>query len=137
MIGLTLWASEYRNLTRSEAGGVSPVEVPCVSRSSMSLPAVNTPEPPVMIRQRILGSFCALSIASLIARNISSVIAFFFSGRRSRITRVAASSVTMTCAVIKQFQGRPAASPAEIVLLSYMIPSMPQMFQAAFRRRRA
>jgi hypothetical protein len=59
------------------------------------LPAVNTPESPVMMMQRIFGLFCALSMASLIARYISCVIAFFFSGRRSVITRVSASSVTI------------------------------------------
>jgi hypothetical protein len=36
-----------------------------------SLPAVNTPEPPVMMMQRMAGLFCALSIASLIARYMS------------------------------------------------------------------
>src|SRR6202051_4001354 len=48
-----------------------------------------------MIRQRIFGLFCAVSMASLIARYMSWVIAFFFSGRRSVITRVASSSVTI------------------------------------------
>src|SRR5882757_5135586 len=71
----------------------------------MSLPAVNTPEPPVTMRQRIFGLFCALSIASLISRYMSWVIAFFFSGRRSLITRAAASSVTMRCPVMKTVPG--------------------------------
>ena len=70
-------------------------------KSSRSLPAVNTPEPPVMMMQRISGLFCAVSIASLMARYMSWVIAFFFSGRRSVITRVASSSVTMRCPVMK------------------------------------
>ena len=48
-----------------------------------------------MIMQRIFGLFCAVSMASLIARYMSCVIAFFFSGRRSVITRVASSSVTI------------------------------------------
>ena len=77
------------------ARGASVLEVPSFRKSSRSLPAVNTPEPPVMIRQRISGLFCAVSIASLMARYMSWVIAFFFSGRRSVITRVASSSVTI------------------------------------------
>ena len=95
MIGLTLWASEYRNFVAFEARGVSALEVPSLRKSSRSLPAVKTPEPPVMIMQRIFGLFCAVSMASLIARYMSWVIAFFFSGRRSLITRVASSSVTI------------------------------------------
>ena len=51
-----------------------------------------------MMMQRIAGLFCAVSIASLMARYMSCVIAFFFSGRRSLITRVASSSVTIRCA---------------------------------------
>ena len=41
------------------------------------------------------GFDCAELIASLIARNISGVRAFFFSGRRMTMVRVAPSSVTM------------------------------------------
>ena len=66
----------------------------------MSLPAVNTPERPVMMKQRISGLDCAESIASLIARYISCVSVFFFSGRRIVIVRVASSSVTMMCSVM-------------------------------------
>ena len=51
-------------------------------KSSISLPAVNTPEPPVMIMQRMSGLFCAVSIARLISRYMSCVIAFFLLGRR-------------------------------------------------------
>src|SRR5467141_3903809 len=54
-----------------------------------------------MIMQRIAGLFCAVSIASLMARYMSCVIAFFFSGRRSVITRVASSSVTIRCPAMK------------------------------------
>src|SRR5664279_3618249 len=97
MIGLTLCASEYRNLVALLARGVSASAVPAFKKSSRSLPAVNTPEPPVMMKQRISGLFCAVSIASLMARYISWVIAFFFSGRRIVITRVASSSVTIRC----------------------------------------
>ena len=39
---------------------------PLSRKSSRSLPAVNTPEPPVMTMQRIFGLFCAVSMASLI-----------------------------------------------------------------------
>ncbi len=63
---------------------MSVFEVPSFRKSSRSLPAVNTPEPPVMMMQRISGLFCAVSIASLMPRYMSWVIAFFFSGRRSR-----------------------------------------------------
>ena len=63
-----------------------------------------------MIRQRISGLFCAVSIASLIARYMSCVIAFFFSGRRSVITRVACSSVTIKCSVMRHVPKRPAAT---------------------------
>src|SRR5882672_8781547 len=101
MIGLTLCASEYRNLAALEARDASVLEVPSLRKSSRSLPAVNTPEPPVMMMQRMSGLFCALSIASLIARYMSWVIAFFFSGRRSVITRVASSSDTMRCPVMR------------------------------------
>ena len=54
-----------------------------------------------MTMQRIFGLFCAVSIASLIRRYISWVIAFFFSGRRSVITRMASSSVTIRCPAMK------------------------------------
>ena len=79
---------------------VSVFDVPSFRKSSRSLPAVKTPGPPVMRMQRIAGSFCAVSIAALIARYISRVSAFFFSGRRSVITRVASSSVTIRCPVM-------------------------------------
>src|SRR3954454_1764431 len=58
-----------------------------------------------MMMQRMFGLFCALSIASLIARYMSCVIAFFFSGRRSVITRVASSSDTMRCSVMTAVPG--------------------------------
>src|SRR3954470_10761062 len=99
--GLALWASEYRNFAALEARGTSALEVPSFRKSSRSLPAVNTPEPPVMMRQRMAGLSCALLIASLIRRYMSWVIAFFFSGRRSVITRVASSSDTIRCPVMK------------------------------------
>src|SRR2546422_2259304 len=101
MIGLTLCASEKRSFTALEAPrGTSVFDVLSLRKSSRSLPAVNTPEPPVMMMQRISGLFCALSIASLIPRYMSWVNAFFFSGRRSLITRVASSSDTMRCSVM-------------------------------------
>src|SRR5260370_12774285 len=84
-----------------EGGGVSAWPVASLRKSSPSLPAVTTPEPPVMIRQRIAGLFCAVSIASLMPRYMSSVIAFFFSGRRSLITRIEPSSATIKCPVMK------------------------------------
>src|SRR3979411_2934267 len=84
-----------------DARGISASELPSFRKSSRSLPAVNTPEPPVMMMQRIAGLFCAVSIASLMARYISFVIAVFFSGRRRLITRVASSSVTIRCPVMK------------------------------------
>ena len=88
-----------------DARGVSALEVPSFRKSSRSLPAVNTPEPPVMMMQRISGLFCAVSMASLIARYMSCVIAFFFSGRRSVITRVASSSVTIRWPVMRRSLG--------------------------------
>src|SRR5258708_29785271 len=54
-----------------------------------------------MMMQRISGLFCAVSMASLIARYMSCVMAFFFSGRRNLITRRASSSVTIRCPVMK------------------------------------
>jgi len=49
-----------------------------LQKSPMSLPAVNTPERPVRIKQRMAGLDCAESIASLMARYISCVNVFFF-----------------------------------------------------------
>src|SRR5712672_4468706 len=112
-----------------EARGVSAFEVPSFRKSSRSLPAVNTPEPPVMIMQRIAGSFCAVSIASLMARYMSCVIAFFFSGRRSVITRVASSSVTIRCPAMKlSLKPRRQRGPlASLPTISYMIRDGPPM----------
>ncbi|MGY2934134.1 hypothetical protein ACVWZ6_003736 [Bradyrhizobium sp. GM6.1] len=73
---------------------VSGRDVSACMKSSMSSPAVNTPEPPVMIMQRMSGLFCAVSIARLISRYMSCVIAFFLLGRRRVITRVPRSSLT-------------------------------------------
>src|SRR5664279_1089717 len=106
MIGLTLCASEYRNLVALLARGVSASAVPAFKKSSRSLPAVNTPEPPVMMKQRISGLCCAVSIASLMARYMSWVIAFFFSGRRIVITRVASSSVTIRWGMLRSLDNR-------------------------------
>ena len=94
-----------------DARGVSALAVASFRKSSTSLPAVNTPEPPVMIRQRIAGLFCAVSIASLMPRYMSSVIAFFFSGRRSLITRIEPSSATIKCPVMKPSFRQAARSP--------------------------
>jgi hypothetical protein len=80
-----------------EARGASLFEVPSFKKSSRSLPAVNTPGPPDMMMQRMAGLPCAVSIASLMSRYMPWVIAFFFSGRRSVMTRVASSSVTIMC----------------------------------------
>ena len=99
-IGFVLWASEYRNLTALEARGVPVFDVPSFRKSSRSLPAVKTPGSPEMIRQRIAALSCAPSIAALMSRYMSCVIAFFFSGRLSRINRTASSSVTVTCPVM-------------------------------------
>jgi hypothetical protein len=49
---------------------------------------------------RIAGFACAVSIASLMPRYIACVIAFFFSARRSVMTRVASSSVMIRCSVM-------------------------------------
>src|SRR3979490_973085 len=122
MIGLTLCASEYRNLVAFEARGTSVLVVPSLRKSSRSLPAVNTPEPPVMIMQRIAGLFCAVSMASLMARYMACEIAFFFSGRRSVITRVASSSVTIRCPVmIISLQQAAKVRLARLQVASYMI----------------
>jgi hypothetical protein len=84
----------------SEARAASLDSVPISMNSSRSLPEVNTPEPPVMTRQRMSGLFCAVSIASLMRRYIAWVSAFFFSGRLSLMTRAAPSSVTITWSVM-------------------------------------
>src|SRR5689334_18855640 len=136
MIGLLLCASEYRNFVAFEARGVSVFEVPAFRKSSRSLPAVNTPEPPVIMKQRISGLFCAVSIASLIKRYISCVIAFFFSGRRMVITRAWWSSATIRCSVItipRQTRRRAAAGESEAI--SYMIRSRAQAASRRFSRR--
>src|SRR4030081_2160864 len=65
-----------------------------------------------MMMQRIARLVCAVSIASLMARYISCVIAFFFSGRRRLITRVASSSVTNRCPVMKPSLQQAAKSAA-------------------------
>ena len=86
-----------------------------------------------MMMQRISGLFCAVSIASLIARYMSWVIAFFFSGRRSVITRVASSSVTIRCPVMKLSSKQAAAVPlASLCIISYMIPDKAQTLAAGF-----
>src|SRR5882757_4668754 len=75
-----------------------------------------------MMMQRMSGLFCAELIASLIARYISCVIAFFFSGRRSVITRVASSSVTIRCPVMELSLKQAARVPlASLAGISYMI----------------
>ena len=74
--------------------------VAACKKSPISAPAVNTPERPVRMRQRMAGLVCAESIASLIARYISCVRVFFFSGRRIVMVRVAPSSVTVMCSVM-------------------------------------
>ena len=94
-------------------------------------------DPPVMIMQRMPGLFCAVSIASLIARYISCVIAFFFSGRRSVITRVASSSVTISWPGMMLSFGRAACCrwrDFRLQLTSSRRP--PQTGQRAFFRRR-
>src|SRR6266478_5833870 len=87
-----------------------------------------------MIMQRIAGLFCAVSIASLMARYMSCVIAFFFSGRRSVITRVASASVTIRCPAMKlSLKPRRQRGPlASLPTISYMIrdgaPMPPPIF---------
>ncbi len=78
----------------------SDLAIAACRKSPISLPAVNTPERPVRMRQRIAGLDCAVSIASLMARYISCVNVFFFSGRRIVIVRVDSSSATMMCSVM-------------------------------------
>ena len=86
-----------------------------------------------MMMQRISGLFCALSMASLIARYMSCVIAFFFSGRRSVITRVASSSDTMRCPVMNLPLKQAATMPlANHPLTSYMIRQKAQQLPAIF-----
>ena len=87
-----------------------------------------------MMMQRISGLFCAVSIASLIARYMSWVIAFFFSGRRSVITRVASSSVTIRCPVMNvSLDQRGNALPlANHPAISYMIRQEAQTVPADF-----
>jgi hypothetical protein len=93
MIGFSLFTSDCRKCTAFRGLATSCVAVAALRKSPMSLPAVNTPERPVRIRQRIAGLDCALSIASLIARYISCVSVFFFSGRRIVIVRPSANAL--------------------------------------------
>jgi hypothetical protein len=99
-IGLVLFTSDCRKMTEFLGRATSYFSVAACRKSPMSLPAVNTPERPVKMKQRMAGLDCADSIASLIARYISCVRVFFFSGRRIVIVRVAPSSVTMMCSVM-------------------------------------
>src|SRR6266550_6250603 len=118
--------------------GLLASEVASFKKSSTSLPAVNTPEPPVMMRQRMSGLFCAVSMASLMPRYISWVMAFFFSGRRSLITRVAPSSVTIRCPVMKPSFKQAAKSCRWRVFEPYPTssPRRPKPAALAFQRRR-
>jgi hypothetical protein len=100
MIGFLLLTSDWRKITAFRGRATSDFSVAACRKSPMSLPAVNTPERPVRIRQRIAGLDCALSIALLIARYISCVSVFFFSGRRIVIVRVESASSTMICSVM-------------------------------------
>jgi hypothetical protein len=70
------------------------------AKSSRSLPAVNTPEPPEITMLRISGSDCADLIASAIDVYMFCVSAFFLSGRRIVMMRVLSSSVTITWSVM-------------------------------------
>src|SRR5215475_4462610 len=94
IMGFLLLTSECRKATGALGMG-SGSAFAAAKKSPISTPTVNTPERPVRIRQRMSGFDCAVSIASLIARNISCVSAFFFSGRRMTMVRVCSSSVTM------------------------------------------
>src|SRR6516165_1104297 len=74
---------------------------PAVLRKSvMSLPAVNVPPDPAIIRQRIASLWSASLSARVISAYIASVSAFFFSGRLKRTIRMASSSVTVTVALV-------------------------------------
>src|ERR1700722_17320950 len=131
-IGLVLWASECRNLIASEARGVTGLEVPSFRKSSRSLPAVNMPGSPEMIRQRIDALSCAVSIAALMSRYMSCVIAFFFSGRRKAMMRTASSSVTVTCPVIGLALKQSAMAGA--IEISYIIHGLTQNRGSAVMR---
>src|SRR5882757_3201649 len=89
-----------------------------------------------MTMQRTLGLFCAVSMASLIRRYMSWVIAFFFSGRRSVITRMASSSETMRCPVMKVSLKQAATAPlASHQATSYMIPEKAQIAAPVFPQK--
>ena len=79
IIGFLLLTSDLQEdrPSFSACAGSCSVVAAC-RKSPTSSPAVNTPERPVRMRQRIAGLDCAELIASLMARNISSVSAFLF-----------------------------------------------------------
>src|SRR5580704_6689793 len=77
-----------------------------IAACGLSLPDVNTPERPPRTRQRIAGSDCAESIASLMARHISSVRRFLVSGRDMMMVRVPSLSLTVMCSLVPRRAGR-------------------------------
>src|SRR5262245_58776673 len=84
------------------AGRLSPPAVSAALRkSARSLPAVNAPGTPAISTQRTASDVLALSNASVIASYMAKVSAFFLSGRFIRMVRMPASSVTITCSVIR------------------------------------
>jgi len=136
MIGLTLWGERIKEFCRVRGARRIGVEVPSFRKSSRSLPAVKTPEPPVTMRQRISGLFCAVSIASLMPRYISWVMAFFFFRPPQLITRAAPSSVTIRCPVMMQSleNRRPKPPLASLRTISYIMSAAPQTGRAGFQR---
>ena len=75
-------------MTVARVGLTTPAHKECLERRGRlghqhGKSTVNAPDPAVMMMQGISGLFCAVSMASLIARYMSWVIAFF-SGRRAR-----------------------------------------------------
>src|SRR5580704_4810532 len=77
------------------------------------------------MRQRIAGLDCAVSIASLIARYISCVNVFFFSGRRIVIVRAKSSSLTMMCSVMVSLRNvRPTVSGPPPHACDWLAPAL-------------
>src|SRR5580704_15525434 len=124
-IGFLLFTSDCRKITALRGRATSSVAVAACRKSPISLPAENTPERPVRMRQRIAGLDCAVSIASLIARYISCVNVFFFSGRRIVIVRAKSSSLTMMCSVMVSLRNvRPTVSGPPPHACDWLAPAL-------------
>ena len=91
---------------KRRTGGTSsfPKEGGRCMKSTMSLPAVNTPSVPVMMKARTCGSASPVSSASAAAEYIAWVRAFFFSGRLKVIVRMRSAVSTSTSSLMRASQ---------------------------------